>query len=177
MRVVLRSQEPLAAMSAIFRKTVREIDPELPVTGITTLEQLIDDSLLMRKSPTLLAAIFSGIALLLSAVGTYGVLAYAVSHRRREIGVRLALGAQPRQVVNLFFSMGLRLLISGCAFGLLGAWITGRMMRSVLFDVASFSPLVIGGVTALLGLVVLLAIVIPAVRAAAVDPCETLRHD
>ncbi len=177
MRVVMRSPLPPAVLGETLRKKVQEIDPELFVRGIMTMEQLIDDSLLARRSPAILAALFAGVALLLCAVGTYGVLAYAVSHRRREIGVRLALGAQPRQVVNLFLGMGLKLLFGGCAFGLLGAWMTGRMMRSVLFEVAPFSPLVIGGVTALLGLVVLMAIALPAVRAAAVDPCETLRHD
>jgi predicted permease len=175
--VVMRSQLPPAAMAEMLRKKVQEIDPTVLVTQITTMEQLIDDTLVMRRSPALLAVIFAGIALLLSAVGTYGVLAYAVSHRRREIGIRMALGALPQQVVGLFMAMGVRLLLGGCLFGLLGAWATGQAMRSLLFEVSPFSPLVIGGVAVLVGVVALVAIVIPAARAAKVDPCETLRHD
>jgi predicted permease len=177
MQVVLRGRLPPTVMAESMRKMVRELDPNLLVTRIMTMEQLIDDKLLTRRSPALLAAIFAGVALLLSAVGTYGVLAYAVSHRRREIGVRMALGALPQQIVRLFLIMGLKLLLGGCALGLLGAWATGRAMRSQLFEVAPFSPLVVGGVTVLIGLVVLAAIALPAARAAAVDPCETLRHD
>jgi predicted permease len=174
---LVRGPLPPAALAEMLRKVVKEIDPEMLVPRIRTMEQIIDDSLLTRRSPAVLSMIFAGIALLLSAIGTYGVLAYAVSHRRREIGVRLALGALPRQIVELFMTMGARLLLGGCALGLLGAWATGRAMRSVLFEVAPFSPVVIGGVVVLMGSVVLVAIIIPAARAARVDPCETLRHD
>jgi predicted permease len=174
--VVIRSPLPAGVMAASLRNVVKELDPERAVE-ITTMEQMIDDSLLIRRSPTLLAALFGGVALVLCAVGTYGVLAYAASHRRREIGVRLALGATPRQVVRLFLVMGTRLLLGGFALGLLGAWAAGRAMRSVLFEVSPFSPMIIGGVAGLMGLVAMVAILIPALRAGAVDPCETLRHD
>ncbi len=175
--VVMRGELPAAVMAGSLRKAVKELDPELVVTDIATMERMVDDSLLTRRSPALLAAIFAGLALLLCVIGTYGVVVQAVSHRRREIGVRLALGAQPRQVVALFLAMGLRLLAGGCLLGLLGAWATGRAMRGVLFEVAAFPPSIIGGAAALLGLVVICAVGIPAARAAAVDPCETLRHE
>lgn len=177
MRVVMRASLPPAAMAETLRKKVSALDPELLVTDVMTMQQLIDASLLTRRSPALLAALFAGVALVLSAVGTYGVIAYAVSYRRREIGVRLALGALPRQVIHLFLVMGMRLLLGGCALGVIGAWAIGRAMHSVLFEVADFPPTVVGGVAGLVGLVVLTAIVIPAIRAAAVDPCETLRHE
>ncbi|MEJ1971742.1 MAG: ABC transporter permease [Lacunisphaera sp.] len=177
MRLVMRGRQPPAAMGETLRKKIREPRSELLVTEINTMEQLIDDSLLMRRSPALLAMLFAAIALVLCAIGTYGVLACAVSYRRREIGVRLALGAMPRQIVVLFLTMGTKLLLSGAVLGLIGAWATGQAMRSFLFEVAPFSPLVVVGGAGLMGSVVLVAIVIPAVRAATVDPCETLRHE
>lgn len=177
MRLVLRGSLPPRVMAETLRKKVQAIDPELLVTGVKTMEELIDDSLLTRRSPALLATLFGGMALFLSAVGTYGVIAYAVSHRRREIGVRLALGALPRQVMQLFLVLGLKLLLAGYAFGLIGAWATCRAMRSLLFEVSVFPPSVVGGVGALMGCVVLVAIVLPAMRAASVAPCETLRHE
>jgi ABC-type antimicrobial peptide transport system permease subunit len=176
-RAVLRTQLPPAAMAETLRKVAEKMDPELVVTPIITMEQMIDDSLLARRSPAILAAIFAGIALVLATVGTYGVLACAVSYRRREIGIRMALGALPEQIVRLFLNMGARLLLGGCILGLAVAWATGRAMQRFLFEVGSFSPLVMGGVSALMAGVVFTAIIIPAVRAAAVDPCETLRHD
>ena len=98
------------------------------------METRIDDSLVARRSPALLAGIFAGVALLLAAIGTYGVLSYAVAQRRREIGIRMALGAQKQQIGAQFLSLGLRLLLAGTLLGLLGAWLAGRAMQSVLFD-------------------------------------------
>src|SRR2546430_5787678 len=95
----------------------------------------IADSLIARRSPALLAGIFAGVALLLAAIGTYGVLSYAVAQRRREIGIRMALGAQTRQIGAQFLSLGLRLLAAGTILGLIGAWLAGRAMQSDLFDV------------------------------------------
>jgi hypothetical protein len=176
-RVVLRTEVAPAAMAETLRRTVAKMDPELVVAPVITMEQMIDDSLLPRRSPAILAAIFAGIALVLATVGTYGVLACAVSYRRREIGIRMALGALPGQILRLFLNLGARLLVGGCVLGLAGAWAAGRAMRRFLFEVDSFSPPVIGGICVLMAAVAFVAIVIPSIRAAAVDPCETLRHD
>ena len=99
------------------------------------MDTRIADSLITRRSPALLAGIFAGVALLLAAIGTYGVLSYAVAQRTREIGIRMALGAQREQIGAQFLSLGLRLLAAGTILGLIGAWLAGRAMQSVLFDV------------------------------------------
>ena len=100
------------------------------------METRIEESLITRRSPALLAGIFAGVALLLAAVGTYGVLSYAVAQRTREIGIRMALGAQRGQIGKQFLSLGLRLLsAAGTILGLIGAWLAGKAIQSVLFDV------------------------------------------
>src|SRR5829696_5286377 len=101
------------------------------------MEMRIADSLLGRRSPALLSGIFAGVALLLAAIGTYGVLSYAVAQRTREIGIRMAVGAQRWQIGTHFLSLGLRLLAAGTILGLFGAWWTGRAMQSLLFEVPS----------------------------------------
>jgi hypothetical protein len=177
LRIAMRTKIPPETMVSTVRDAFARLDPELLVSNFTTMEQQIEDSLQTRRSPAILTTIFAGVALLLATVGTYGVLAYSVSQRRREIGVRMALGALPRQILRLFLGMGGRLLLAGCFLGMFGAWITGRAMQSFLFEVAPFPPGLIAGVAALMCLVVQIAILLPAARAAAVDPSETLRHE
>lgn len=176
-RIVVRTAVPPETMANTLRETVAQMDPGLLVYNFTTMERLIDKSLQPRRSPTILTSIFAGVALLLATVGTYGVLAYTVSQRRREIGVRMALGALPRQILQRFLGSGGRLLLGGSILGLLGAWAVGRALRGFLFNVAPFPPLLIGAVAMLMSAIVLLAILIPASRAAAVNPAETLRHE
>src|SRR6185369_3851970 len=103
-----------------LQKVVRQIDPELPVNDVRSMDTRIADSLLTQRSPALMAGIFSVIAILLIAVGTYGVLSYAVAQRRREIGVRMALGARPEQIRSQFLGVALRLLAAGTVLGLVG---------------------------------------------------------
>jgi ABC-type antimicrobial peptide transport system permease subunit len=141
------------------------------------METRIGDSMMTRRSPALLTGIFAGVALLLAAIGTYGVLSFAVSQRHREIGVRMALGAQPGQVLAGFLGAGTRLLGAGVALGLLGALAAGRAMESVLFGVSGFPASVLAATTFAMTLVVWLACYIPARRAAKVDPMVALRHD
>ena len=128
--VVVRTSLPPESLGPALRRAVRAVDPELPVNDLRSMETRVADSLVARRSPALLAGLFAGIALLLTAIGTYGVLSYAVAQRRREIGLRMALGARPEQVRAQFLSLALRLLAAGTVLGLLGAWLTGRAMQS-----------------------------------------------
>jgi len=141
------------------------------------MQARIDESLVARRSPAILAGIFAAVALLLAAIGTYGVLAYAVSQRRREIGVRMALGALPRQIGRQFLSLGLRLLVVGTALGMLGAWAAGRAMQGILFNVPSLHAGTLFGTVLVMGIVSLVACLLPAWRASRVDPMEALRTE
>ena len=133
--VVARTSQRPEAFAETLRKLVRATQPEIAIDNIRSMETRIADSLIARRSPALLAGIFAGVALLLAAIGTYGVLSYAVAQRTREIGIRMALGAQRGQIGSQFLSLGLRLLAAGTILGLIGAWLAGRAMQSVLFDV------------------------------------------
>jgi ABC-type antimicrobial peptide transport system permease subunit len=164
-------------LGSVLKKTVLALDPELPVDDLKTMQVRIDDSLVARRSPAVLAGIFAGVALLLAAVGTYGVLAYAVGQRRREIGVRMALGALPQQVLAQFLGLGARLLLAGLAVGVLGAWGAGRAMQSVLFGVGSIHLGVIAATAGVMMIVVLLAVYLPSRRAARISPLEALRDE
>jgi ABC-type antimicrobial peptide transport system permease subunit len=138
------------------------------------MDNRISDSLIARRSPALLAALFSAIALLLTAIGTYGVLTYAVTQRRREIAVRMALGARPEQIRRQFLLLSLRLLLLGAALGVAGAWLTGNAMKALLFQVPSFDLAILAGVAGLITAVALAACLFPAYRAARIEPMQAL---
>ena len=175
--VVVRTPLVPSALASLLQKTVLSLDPALPVDDLKTMQTRIDDSLVSRRSPAVLAGAFAGVALLLAAIGTYGVLAYAVSQRRREIGVRMALGALPKQVLGQFLLLGAKLLGIGIALGALGSWAAGRAMQSVLFGVGSVHPGVLAIAVIAMFAVVLLATYIPARRATKVDPLVALRAE
>ena len=153
---------------------MRAIDPDLPVNDVRTMETRIDDSLVARRSPALLAGLFSGLAVLLTAIGTYGVLSYAVAQRRREIALRMALGARPEQVRGQFVALGLRLLAAGTALGVVGAWLAGRAMQTVLFQVPPLHVATLAATAVVLGVVSLVACLLPSHRAARISPMEAL---
>ena len=144
------------------------------MSDLRTMDARIAQHLATRRSPALLAALFSAMALLLTAVGTYGVLSYAVAQRRREIGLRVALGAQPGQVRATFVRLALSLLVCGAALGLAAAAVAGRALQSVLFRVPAVQPAVLGGATLVLGLVCVVACLLPARRASTISPLEVL---
>lgn len=174
---VVRGPLPPAALGEMLRKAVKEIDPEMLVPRIRTMEQIIDDSLLTRRSPAILAGIFAIVALVLCSVGTYGVLSYAVAQRRREIGVRLALGARPGQVAGHFLKLGAQLVAQGLVLGMLGAAAMGGAIQAVLFGVPAFHGPTLAATAGLLALISLGACWLPAHRATKVDPMIALRAD
>jgi predicted permease len=175
--VVARTSRIAESVGIDLQRVVRGIDPELPVSDIRSMETRIADSLVARRSPALLAGLFSGIALLLTAIGTYGVLSYAVAQRRREIGLRIALGARPEQVRGQFLGLALRLLAAGTFLGLLGAWLTGRAMQAVLFQVPALHPATLAGTAGVLAGVSLVACLVPSSRAARISPMEAMTED
>jgi predicted permease len=175
--VALRTTLAPAATGPVLRAAVLHIDPDLPVTDLRTLNARIDESLATRRSPMLLSVIFAGVALVLASVGLYGVLAYAVSQRRREIGVRMALGAQPAQIRAQFLGLGARLVVAGVLIGILGAWFCGKAMSSLLFGVGAVNVGVLAVTAFVLVAIALLACLLPAIRAARVPPMEALRGE
>ena len=175
--LVARTSLPPNSLVEPLRKLVRSIDPEIPLNDIRTMESRVDESLTARRSPALLTGIFAVVALVLAAVGIYGVLSYAVTQRHREIGVRIALGALPKQVLAQFLRLGTKLLLLGTALGVVGAWAAGRAMQTVLFGVNAVQPLVLAATFAVTVMVVLLACLLPARRAANVDPMVALRYE
>jgi putative ABC transport system permease protein len=175
--VVARTSGAPESFVASLRSVVRQVDPDLPITDLRSKEGRITDSLVERRSPALLAGLFSAIALLLTAVGTYGVLSYAVAGRRREIGLRMALGARPDQVRTQFLSLALRLLAAGTVLGGLGAWLTGQAMRAVLFQVPPVHGATLAGTAAIMGVVSLTACLLPSHRAARISPMEALAEE
>jgi hypothetical protein len=172
--VLVRTGMAAEAMAPILRRTVLAIDPELPIGDLKPMRSLIDESAVTRRSPAVLAGIFAVVAVLLTAVGTYGVLAYSVGQRRREIGVRMALGARQQQVLRQFLGLGAKLLVAGLGFGMLGAWATGRAMQHLLFGIGSVHFGVVAATAGVMIGVVLLATALPSYSASRVSPTEAL---
>jgi ABC-type antimicrobial peptide transport system permease subunit len=153
------------------------VDPDIPMSDVQSMDTRIADSLITRRSPALLAGLFAAIALLLTSIGTYGVLSYAVAQRRREIGVRMALGAQPSQIRTQFLSLALRLLVAGTLLGLIGAWQAGRAMQSLLFQVPPLNFTILAAAASVTAAVCLAACLLPSQRASQISPVEALADE
>jgi putative ABC transport system permease protein len=177
MAMVIRTAGPPEQSVSGVLRAIHGVDAEQPVFAVMTMEQLLDDVGAPRRFSLLLLGVFASIALLLSAIGIYGVMAYTTAQRRHEMGIRLALGAQPRDVMGLVVGQGMRLVVLGAAIGLAGAWGLSRLLTAQLFEVSPGDPLTYLGAAALLGLVALVANYVPARRAARVDPADALRAD
>jgi hypothetical protein len=175
--VVLRTSLPPESVAPALQTIVRQTGRDAIITDVRSMETRISDSLIARRAPTLLATLFSAIALFLTAIGTYGILSYAVAQRRREIGIRMALGARPQQIRGQFLALGLRLLAAGTMLGVAGAWVTGRAMRNLLFHVPPFHVATLAGTACIIGLVSLVACLAPAHQAARISPTEALADE
>jgi putative ABC transport system permease protein len=172
--VVRAGFDPRALISAI-RDEVWAVDKEQPVTDAKTMGQYVADSVSPHRSGALLLSIFASLALVLASVGVYGVMAYSVSQRVHEIGIRVALGAQSSDVIKLVVGRGMALVLAGVMIGLAGALALTRLMTSLLYGVSATDPMTFGVVSVLLVAVALLASYIPARRATKVDPMVALR--
>jgi putative ABC transport system permease protein len=177
MAVYLRTEADPTSLTQALRQQVQAVDPDLPVFGEQTLESLVSASLAQRRFAMQMVGLFGVLALLLAGIGIYGVMAYAVSQRTREIGIRLALGASTSAILRWVLGQGLRLTLLGVAVGLLGAFALTRLLRGMLFSVAPTDPATYAGLAVLLAAVALLACYIPARRATKVDPMLALRHE
>jgi putative ABC transport system permease protein len=174
--VVRTATEPQQMVRSI-RDQLKSMDPELPLFKVSTLEQIVSSSSSQTRFPTLSLSLFAFIALFLSAMGVYGVLAYTVAQSRHDIGVRIALGAQQAQIVRFFLGQGVRWAAIGGGFGLIAAVALVQFMRSMLFEVSAYDPRVFVTVGLGLSIVVLLACSIPALRAAKVDPLVAMKSE
>lgn len=175
--LVVRSDGDPSKLVAAVKSQIWLVDPELPIARIATMEEVIADSVAPRRFNMLLLGLFASVALLLAAIGIYGVISYSVSRRTQEIGIRMALGAGRRDVVRLVVRQGMAPAVIGLALGLAGAFGLTRLMTSLLFGVSATDPVVFGLTTGLLGAVALAACWLPAWRAARVDPLIALRYE
>jgi ABC-type antimicrobial peptide transport system permease subunit len=177
MSIVVRGSVPSGSWSALVRRELRAVDPEVSASNFKTMEQLLSASTAARRFNSTLLAIFAAAALLLALAGVYGVISFVVSQRTREIGLRVALGAQSRDVMRLIVEQGMRITLLGIAAGLIGAFALTRLMSNLLYGVSPNDPLTFAAVAGLMTAVALLACLIPARRATKVDPLVALRYE
>jgi putative ABC transport system permease protein len=174
---VIRTEGDPARAASMVRGAIHELDAALPVYGLQTMEEVVGDSLVRPRFLSLLLGLFSVIALLLAAVGIYGVMAYSVAQRTQEIGVRMALGAQAADVLKLVIKQGMTLTSIGVVVGLIAAFVLTRLIEGLLFGIGARDPLSFISVTLLLSLVAFLACYIPARRATKIDPLVAIRYE
>ncbi len=177
MTVALRSGSDPAGVVSAVKNELKNLDADLPMYYLRSMQQRVEESLARRRFSMLLLAVFAGVALALATIGIYGVMAYLVSQGMREIGIRIALGANERNILSLIVGQGMALALCGVAIGLIGALLLTRLIRSLLFEVAGTDPVTFVGISVLLALVALLASYLPARRAARVDPLVALRYE
>jgi putative ABC transport system permease protein len=174
--VVRTSGDPLSLAGAV-RQQVAAVDKDQPVADIRSMEEIVSQSVGQQRFSLLLLSVFAGLALVLAAVGIYGVMAYSVTQRTREIGIRMALGAKPGDVLRLIVGKGMVLALAGVAAGLAGALALSRFLASLLFEVRPTDPVTFALVSAVLVAVALAASYLPARRATKVDPLVALRYE
>lgn len=177
MNLIMRTTGDPHNLTAAVRREVQALDPNQPVYNVSTMERTLDQSLVTQRLSMTLLAFLAMLALILAAVGIYGVMSYTVTQRSHEIGIRMAIGAQSRDVFKLVIGRGMTLALIGVAFGLAGAFGLTRLMRTMLFAVEPTDPLTFAGIALLLTGVALLACYVPGRRATKVDPLVALRYE
>ena len=175
--MVLRSSLPPATLAEAVRKTVVKADPDQPIANVRTLEQAVYDSLALRRATLILLGLFAVVAISLACIGIYGVMSYTIAQRAREISIRLALGAQPREIIQMVLKSGMKAAIIGIAVGLAAALALSRLLENLLFEVKTNDPLVFVASVCLLEFMAALSIYLPARRAAQLDPIVAIRHE
>jgi putative ABC transport system permease protein len=175
--IVVRTSAPPEAMTAVFRSQVHALDRELPVFNVSPMEQIVADAAGQPRFQAVLLGLFGAVALLLAAIGIYGVMAYIVTQRTHEIGVRMALGARTRDMLHHVLGQGVKLVLIGATLGLAGAFLAAHALKSMWFGVSPGDPLTFASVTVFLAVVALAACWIPTRRATKVDPLVALRHN
>jgi predicted permease len=177
MSFTLRTAAEPEALMATVREVVREADPAVPVSQVSTMDRILSASVARERFSMMLLVLFGGVALVLAAIGVYGVISYGVSQRTNELGIRLALGAEPEDILRLVLAEGARLSLAGVGLGLIGSLLLSRVMTSQLYGVSATDPLTYAGVGATLTLVALAAAYLPARRTANMDPVLALQGD
>jgi putative ABC transport system permease protein len=177
MNVVVRTSLPVESVSAQIRGLVQSMDPTLPIIRLRTMDEVFGESVSRPRFLAQLLGLFAALALALAAVGTYGILAYTVSQRRKEIGIHMALGATRGTVLRMILGQGLRFTGVGLVAGVLAAFALTRLLQTQLFNVKPTDPLTISTVAAFIALVATAACLVPANRAARVDPMVVLRDE
>jgi len=175
--IVVRSALPPEQMENAIRATVRSIDPQLPLTQVETMEQLVSQSEAPRRFNTVILSCFAAAAVLLAVLGIYSIMAFSVASRVQEMAIRMALGSQRAHILRLVLASGLRLAAAGCILGLAGAAAASRILRSFLFEVSPFDPIVLLLATLSVFALALAASALPARRAASTDPIQALRGE
>jgi predicted lysophospholipase L1 biosynthesis ABC-type transport system permease subunit len=175
--LLLRGTGDPLMLSAAARRAIRELDPELAVFGVEPLSETLSQSIGQQRFMMWLLATFAGLALVLAAVGVHGVLSYSVVQRTREIGIRLALGAEPQEVRRRIVWQGTVMALAGIAVGLVGAVLLSRALRSLLYGVSPGDPFTLAGVAVLLVAVALVASAAPSYRATRIDPTAAMRAE
>jgi predicted permease len=177
MDVAIRSREESSAIVAGVREQLRTIDPELPLSHIRTMEDALAISMAPRSFTLVLLGLFAAVALVLCVVGLYGVTSYGVTQRTREIGIRIALGARPHEVVALLMGRGTRVIAAGVVLGLVAAIVCGRVLQDLLYGVQPADPITFAAAAGALSVVAVIASYLPARRATRLDPVTAMRND
>lgn len=175
--LVVRTAADPAGLAEEVRRAVREVNREAPVFAVKTMDQVLSEATAPRRFNMIIMSVFASVALMMAGIGLYGVMAYSVTERTHEIGIRIALGAQVGNILRMVVGQGLVLALIGVAVGLTGAFALTRLMTSLLYGVSATDPITFIGVAVLLVVVALLACYLPARKATKVDPMIALRYE